>query len=189
MFSDQEDAAVMQDVAAVQIPDGYEAVGAAEVVEQGPTSVRLRAGTTTVEVTVLSPDLFRVGMFPDSRPVVYPDAAIARHDWAAGEVTIAEESGSLRLETGAAAVVIDLDPLRIGFRDGSGRPFLEDDPELGMGAAGPAPPRWAGRSTSTSGASPESAISAAANAPAGWRRPRRIRSSGTSTRPSATTRP
>ena len=128
-----------QDVAAVQIPDGYEAVGSAHVVEQGPASVRLRAGTATVEVTVLAPDLFRVGMFPDSRPVVYPDAAIARHDWSAGEVTVADESGSLRLETGAAAVVIDLDPLRIGFRDAAGRPFLEDDPDLGMGAAGPPP--------------------------------------------------
>ena len=61
----------------------FEPLGEAEVVERGEGRVRLRAGTTTVEVTALAPDLYRVGVFPEGKPPDYRSEAIA-HEYAAG---------------------------------------------------------------------------------------------------------
>ena len=90
------------------------------------------AGSTTVEVTALAPDLFRVGMFPEGRPPDYASEAIEKKDW---EPVAAEMSGEeeISLSTEAATVHISLDPLRISFSDPSGRVFAVDDEELGMG--------------------------------------------------------
>lgn len=41
---------------------------------------------------------------------------------------------------GGVTALVQLDPLRIGFRDAVGRPFAVDDPELGMGVVGEALP-------------------------------------------------
>src|ERR671932_857468 len=94
--------------------------------------VRLKASSAMVEVTTLAPDLFRVGMFPESRPPRYDSEAIAKKDWEPVAVKMSGEE-VLALSTGVAAACISLDPLRISFLDPSGRTFAADDAELGMG--------------------------------------------------------
>src|ERR687897_202395 len=112
----------------------YEPLGAGELLDHDDTSLRLRAGSTTVEVAALAPDLFRVGMFPAGGPPRYDSEAIAREEWDPVEVSMQESEEELTLSTTAATARISLDPLRIGFSDASGREFAVDDPELGMGA-------------------------------------------------------
>jgi alpha-glucosidase len=113
-------------------PVAYEAIGAARVVSHDGASVRLRSGTTTVEIAALAPDLFRVGMFAEGQPVDYRSEAVARTDWptVAGRFTATAETA--RLDVGSAVADLSLDPLRITFSDGD-RNLVADDPTLGMG--------------------------------------------------------
>ncbi|BBL79526.1 alpha-glucosidase [Rubrobacter xylanophilus] len=111
----------------------YEPLGAAEPVLQEADRLRLRAGSTTVEVTALAPDLFRVGAFPDGRPPEYASEAVAEEDWAPVPVSVRETEEGLALATPEAEARLSLSPLRIGFADRSGRTFCADDAELGMG--------------------------------------------------------
>ena len=55
----------------------YEPLGKAELTDHDERSARLQAGSATVEVTALAPDLFRVGMFPEGRTPRYGSEAIA----------------------------------------------------------------------------------------------------------------
>lgn len=131
-------------------PTGYQALGAAKVYAKEASKVCLRAGSATVEVTVLAPDLFRVGFFPDGRQVNYFSEAVVERAWEAGAVEIAEiqggrgtigaslEQGTVTLTTSVATAHLSLDPLRIAFSDRTGRSIAVDDPELGMGSL-PAP--------------------------------------------------
>ncbi len=112
----------------------YRPLGVGELLDHDDNSLRLRAGSTTVEITALAPDLFRVGMFPAGGPPSYDSEAIARKNWDPVEVSMQESDEELTLSTTAASARISLSPLRIGFSDGSGRKFAVDDPELGMGA-------------------------------------------------------
>ena len=64
-----------------QIDAGYEPLGAAELVDHDGRSVRLKAGSTIVEVSALAPDLFRVGAFPDGSTPRYDSEAIAKQEW------------------------------------------------------------------------------------------------------------
>lgn len=114
-------------------PAGYQASGTATIIEKSAAKICLRAGPATVEVTVLAPDLFRVGLFPHGRPVDYRSMAVVARDWEAGTVTIEEKEGVVRLATSVATAHLSLDPLRISFCDKAGRVFAADDPELGMG--------------------------------------------------------
>ncbi len=110
----------------------YEPLGAAELVDHDDRSLRLKAGSTIVEITALAPDLFRVGAFPDGRPPGYASEAIAKEDWEPVEVSLGLTGETLTLSTSVAAHV-SLDPLRISFTDAAGRTFASDDAELGMG--------------------------------------------------------
>jgi alpha-glucosidase len=112
----------------------YKPLGVGELLDHDDSGLRLKSGSTTVEVTALAPDLFRVGMFPAGRPPSYGSEAIARENWDPVEVSMQESDEELTLSTTAATARISLSPLRIGFSDGSGREFAVDDPELGMGA-------------------------------------------------------
>jgi alpha-glucosidase len=116
-----------------QPPSGYQALGAATTIEKDSSKVRMRAGSATVEVTALAPDLFRVGMFPHGRSIDYRSEAVVSRNWEPGPVTIQEESGEVTIATPVATAHLSLDPLRIGFRDATGRTFATDDPQLGMG--------------------------------------------------------
>ena len=110
----------------------YEPLGAAELLDHDDRSLRLKAGSTLVEITALAPDLFRVGAFPDGRPPEYASEAVAKEDWEPVEVSVGLTGRTLTLSTSVAAH-ISLDPLRISFTDASGRTFAADDAELGMG--------------------------------------------------------
>jgi alpha-glucosidase len=112
----------------------YEPLGKGELLDHDDNGLRLKAGSTTVEVAALAPDLFRVGMFPAGGPPRYDSEAIAKEDWEPAEVSMQETDEELTLSTTAAMARISLDPLRIGFSDASGRQFAVDDTELGMGA-------------------------------------------------------
>src|SRR5919206_1291048 len=94
---------------------GYEPLGAGELLDHDDTGLRLRAGSTTVEVAALAPDLFRVGMFPAGGPPRYDSEAIAREDWDTVEVSMQESDEELTLSTTGATARISLSPLRIGF--------------------------------------------------------------------------
>ncbi len=111
----------------------YEPLGKAELKDHGDRSARLQAGSTTVEITALAPDLFRVGMFPENRTPRYGSEAIAKEDWEPLVADIQTANGTLTLSTGSATAHIALDPLRVSFTDASGREFCADDEELGMG--------------------------------------------------------
>jgi alpha-glucosidase len=112
----------------------YEPLGTGELLDHDDTSLRLKAGSTTIEVAALAPDLFRIGMFPAGGPPKYNSEAIAKEDWEPVEVSMQETDEELTLSTTAATARISLNPLRIGFSDASGRQFAVDDRELGMGA-------------------------------------------------------
>ena len=112
----------------------YRPLGRGELLDHDDRSLRVKTGATTVEVTALAPDLFRVGMFPEGRPPRYDSEAIAKEDWEPVEVSMQESEAELTLSTTAATAHIALQPLRIGFADPAGRAFAVDDAELGMGA-------------------------------------------------------
>ena len=112
----------------------YQPLGAGELIDHEDTSLLLKAGSTTVEVTALAPDLFRVGMFPAGGPPSYDSEAIAKEDWGPVEVSMQESDEELTLSTTEATARISLNPLRVGFTDASGRELAVDDAELGMGA-------------------------------------------------------
>jgi alpha-glucosidase len=112
----------------------YEPLGAAQLLEHDDRCVRLRTGSTIVEIAALAPDLFRVGAFPDGRTPEYTSEAVAKEDWEPVETSIEVSEETLTLSTSVAARV-SLNPLRISFTDASGRTFAADDEELGMGFA------------------------------------------------------
>jgi alpha-glucosidase len=116
-----------------QMGESYEPLGTAEVVDHDGRTLRLRCGSTVVEVSVLAPDLFRVGAFPDGGKPRYDSEAIAKQDWEPVEVSIERSDGEITLSTSAASAHISLDPLRVSFADSSGRPLAADDEGLGMG--------------------------------------------------------
>ncbi len=105
----------------------YKPLGKAELADYDDRGMHLKAGSATVEVAALAPDLYRVGMFPEGRPPSYDSEAIARKDW---EPVAAKVSGkeALTLSTEAATAHINLDPLRISFSDPSGRFFAATPP-------------------------------------------------------------
>src|SRR5260370_42116766 len=115
------------------VPPGYLSLGTAITVAKDAAKVCLEVGSATVEVTALAPDLFRVGFFPEDRPVNYSSVAVVAQDWQPGPVTIVEEAGGLTLATSAATAHLSLGQFRIGFTDHARREFALDDPELGMG--------------------------------------------------------
>jgi alpha-glucosidase len=118
----------------------FEPLGAARVVEQTETSVRLQTTQATVEVRALAPDLFRVGMFEAGQPVDYRSDAVATTDWPPHPVELVAEAETVRVGTTELAAQIRLEPLRVGFVDAQGRIIADDDPILGMGFAPLAPP-------------------------------------------------
>lgn len=114
-------------------PSGYQTPGTATIIEKDASKICLRAGSATVEVTALAPDLFRVGLFPHGRSACYSSEAVVPRDRDPGPVTIWEGNGEITIATSVATAHLSLDPLRIGFHDAAGRVFAIDDPELGMG--------------------------------------------------------
>jgi alpha-glucosidase len=111
----------------------FVSVGDADAWERRGDGVRVRTGSTLVEVTALAADLFRVGMFVGGRPARYDSPAVARVDWPSVGLTIDEDQGAVTLATDAATARIGLSPLRISFGDSNGRMLAADDAELGMG--------------------------------------------------------
>src|SRR5258708_29050114 len=116
------------------LPPGYQSLGTAITVAKDASKVCLEAGSATIEVTALAPDLFRVGFFPENRPVNYSSVAVVAQDWQPGPVTIVEEAGVLTVTTSAATAHLSLGQFRIGLTAHSGRAIALDYPELGMGA-------------------------------------------------------
>ena len=110
----------------------YQPLGKGSLLDHHNRGVRLEAGSATVEVTALAPNLFRVGMFPDGRTPSYASEAIAKEEWEPVALEISGEE-EISLSTEAATAHVSLDPLRISFSDLSGRVFAADDEELGMG--------------------------------------------------------
>src|SRR5258708_34800850 len=114
-------------------PPDYQALGTAATIAKDASKVCLRAGSATVEVTALAPDLFRVGLFPHGRSASYSSEAVVSRDWEPGSVSVQEGIGEVTIATSFATAHLSLDPLRIGFSDHTGRAFATDDPEIGMG--------------------------------------------------------
>src|SRR3954447_3061493 len=81
-------------------PLPFQPLGAARVVAAQDGSLRLRSGTTTVEVTALAHDVFRVGMFGEGRPVDYRSAAVDFSDWPATPTRFRQTGAGASLEAG-----------------------------------------------------------------------------------------
>jgi len=111
----------------------YEPIGAAELTDHDGRSMRFRCGSTTVETTVLAPDLFRVGAFPNGQTPDYGSEAIYKDEWLAVEASMERTDSGFILSTREVKAEINTNPLRISFSDPSGRTFAADDMELGMG--------------------------------------------------------
>jgi hypothetical protein len=161
----------------------YKPLGGAKLLDHDERSIRMGVGSTTVEVTALTPDLFRVGMFPEGRPPDYTSEAVAKGRWepVAAEMT---GEGEISFSTEAATVHISLNPLRISFSDPSGRILAADDAELGMGVVelpgtDVFSTPWEARSGCTRGAKGASGTSDAGSVPAASIKRARTRSSGT----------
>ena len=71
-------------------PPDYQALGTAATIAKDASKVCLRAGSATVEVTALAPDLFRVGLFPHGRSACYSSEAVVSRDWEPGSVSVQE---------------------------------------------------------------------------------------------------
>src|SRR4029450_5837335 len=80
----------------------YKPLGAAELLDHDDRGLRMRAGSTTVEVAALAPDLFRVGMFSSGGPPSYDSEGVAKEDWGPVEVSMQESDEELTLSTTAA---------------------------------------------------------------------------------------
>jgi alpha-glucosidase len=117
----------------------FEPVGDAAVVELTENSARFKVGRATVEVTALAPDLFRVGLFGDGRPVDYRSEAGAQDVWQPDGISVESSADGVRISTGSALARVSLQPLRIAFEDSNGRRFAVDDAALWMGFAPRAP--------------------------------------------------
>jgi alpha-glucosidase len=115
-----------------EAPLAYSPLGKATVVDHEGGTLRLRSGSSVIEVTALAPDVFRVGVFGGGRAVHYASEALADTQWAPCPVRVTATAERVRLETTGLAADIGLDPLRISFLDG-GRQIAQDDPDLGMG--------------------------------------------------------
>jgi hypothetical protein len=86
---------------------------AAEVLEQDAARVRLRDGTTTIEVTALAAGCWRIGYFPLGRPVDYASEATEGARWEPPDAEIR------RLEDSVEVVAHDVsDELRDGAAEG-----------------------------------------------------------------------
>ncbi|MEW6638434.1 MAG: hypothetical protein AB1425_16650, partial [Actinomycetota bacterium] len=66
--------------------EAYEPLASAKLTDRDGSSARLKSGSTTVEITALAPDLFRVGAFPNGRLPDYRSEAIAKEEWEPVEV-------------------------------------------------------------------------------------------------------
>src|SRR5918997_4277354 len=86
----------------------YRPLGPGELLDHDDRSLRVKAGTTTVEVTALAPDLFRVGMFPEGRTPRYDSEAIAKEDWEPLVAQIQKTGDAVTLSTGAATANVAL---------------------------------------------------------------------------------
>jgi Alpha-glucosidases, family 31 of glycosyl hydrolases len=122
-------------VTRAQFPTGYHALenGTAVDIDTERARIRMRADDALVEVTALTPTIFRVGYFPHGRTIDYHSVAVVDKERAVASVSIAKSDDAITLETATASAQVTLNPLRIGFTDRSGRVFATDDPELGMG--------------------------------------------------------
>src|SRR5258708_30049434 len=103
------------------LPRGYQPLGTATVVAKEASKVCLEVGSATVEVTALAPDLFRVGFFPDDRPVDYSSVAVVARKWQPGLRAIVEEARVVTVATAAATAHPSPAQIRLGFTDGAGR--------------------------------------------------------------------
>src|SRR3984893_19398084 len=111
------------------LPSGYQALGTVTTIEKDISKVRMRAGSATVEVTALAPDLFRVGLFPHGRSACYSSEAVISREWEPGPVSIREETSQVTMATSVVTAHLSLNPLRVGFTDHTGRAFATDDAE------------------------------------------------------------
>jgi alpha-glucosidase len=114
-------------------PTGYQSFGASKVITKDASKLSLQAGSATIEVMALAPDLFRVGIFPDGRAINYSSEAVVDQEWNAGVVNIVEGDEKVTIATSLATAHLSLNPLRLHFTDHTGRTFAADDAELGMG--------------------------------------------------------
>src|SRR5260370_33856214 len=76
------------------LPRGYQRLGTATVVAKEASKVCLEVGSATVEATALAPDLFRVGFFPDDRPVDYSSVAGVARTRETGHAANRAEAGA-----------------------------------------------------------------------------------------------
>ncbi|HZU83430.1 MAG TPA: hypothetical protein VE987_10960, partial [Polyangiaceae bacterium] len=122
-----------------RLPHGVERsfrpLGVADEVTLLSDGVRLRTGSTTVEVTALASGVFRVGVFADGRPVDFASEAVheANRPPAPAPARVERRGEEVVVHTEAARARVLVAPVRVAFEDAAGAPFGEDEPALGAG--------------------------------------------------------
>ena len=108
----------------------------------GGRQVTLHAGTSLMQVRVLSDDIVRVRFAPTG--VFLPDSswAVIKTNWPAIPVTIADHPSEITLTTKELTVRIEKQPLRVSFLDRSGRLINRDEPSKGISWCGSEVRNW-----------------------------------------------
>lgn len=87
---------------------------------------------TTVEVTILAPDLARVRMIAGTRVPPDHSYAVAKFDWPSIPVQVSSEVNTRILRTTQMQVRLQLSPFRVSFYDAQGRLLSKDADGRGM---------------------------------------------------------
>ena len=91
---------------------------------------------TQVVVTILAPDVARVRVVWGAQIPPDHSYAVAKTDWPAVKVDVADESGARVLRTSAMQVRVQLSPFRISFLDAEGKLIAKDADSRGMSRDG-----------------------------------------------------
>jgi alpha-glucosidase len=118
---------------------GYRALGDMTLAgADGPANNTWRyaaADGTCAEVAVLAADLVRVRLLPPGQEPAH-SWFVARTEWPAAPVAVAEQPDGLTLTTEALTVQLRTRPFRLACAWPDGCVFAADDPDLGMGVDG-----------------------------------------------------
>ncbi|MEW6512001.1 MAG: glycoside hydrolase family 31 protein [Bacteroidota bacterium] len=109
----------------------------ADSIAPGQGEATFFAGPSTLTVSVLADDLVRVRFSPAT--VRRPEGrswAVIKNDWPDVHVEAIDSGGSVRLSTRSLTVSVGKNPLRVSFRDRSGRTINEDYDGKGMSWSG-----------------------------------------------------
>ncbi|HTO92926.1 MAG TPA: TIM-barrel domain-containing protein, partial [Bacteroidota bacterium] len=114
-------------------PAGWRTAGSVDAVTTvGDTSALLRAGESTLAITVCAEGVIRVRFSPHGAPAPDPSWAVLPHDWPKGTPRFTDTPAEFRVTTPRMSLVVQKAPCRLAFLDAAGSVIASDDTALGM---------------------------------------------------------